>query len=605
MGRIIVLDEQTACKIAAGEVIERPASVVKEMVENSIDANATSISVEIKAGGIKYIRISDNGQGFESDDAILAFDKHATSKIKRAEDLEGITTLGFRGEALASIAAVSDVELTSRTESAGNGIYVHIKGGSLIETGTSGCAKGTSFLVKDLFFNTPARYKFLKKDHTEAGYVANALENIALANPGISFKLVSNNETVLQTPGKGDLLSCIYSIYGRETASSLKEVKYDDSSITVTGYISDMQATYSNRNRQIFFVNGRHIKSKLLTSAIDQSYKTITMKGKFPFVVLNVKINPIMVDVNVHPAKTEVRFAEESKVFEAVYRSVTNTLFNYVQQTIPIVTKQEEHVINTFPQRKLPELNKIDFKTYEKYLTVKEEPKAENTPVYEKFEQIPINKEPAITVNEITENEPEEYQNEDNKIFTDCTIIGQVFNTYILLEYKESLVLMDQHAAHERIMYEEIRRMVAGEEPMEQMLLTPINIELSPAEWQILKNNLEYFKKFGIDMEEFGTSSAIIRSIPAILSESDILSFVLEGLARIQKRGASSLYSDETLYRMACKAAVKANRKLDIKEIKEILNKLSVLKNPRTCPHGRPVIIELTKSEVEKRFKRI
>jgi DNA mismatch repair protein MutL len=371
MGKIIVLDELTANKIAAGEVIERPASVVKELVENSIDAGADNISIEIKSGGIKYIRITDNGQGFEPDDAVLAFDKHATSKIRVAEDLENVNTLGFRGEALPSIASVSRVKLVSKTAEAPVGVCVHLEGGDLIEVSEIGCAKGTTLEVMDLFFNTPARYKFLKKDHVEASYVTDAIEKIALANPDVSFKLVSNGKTVLQTPGNGDLQSTIYAIFGRDVATKLKEVKYEESHINVNGYVGDISLMYSNRNRQIFFVNGRYIKNKTLSAALDKAYSTLAMKGKFPFCVLSVKINPMHVDVNVHPAKIEVRFDNEGLVFEVIYRAVTSALFEdrrkssiATPKTIQNHTQSTERSYDTKP---------VTFETFEQYLKIKEE----------------------------------------------------------------------------------------------------------------------------------------------------------------------------------------------------------------------------------------
>lgn len=638
MGKIIVLDELTANKIAAGEVIERPASVVKEMVENSIDAGATNIQVEIRSGGIKYIRITDNGQGFDPDDAVLAFDKHATSKIRTADDLESITTLGFRGEALASIAAVSDVKLMSKTQDAQKGVYINIKGGSLIEAGETGCAKGTVFEIRDLFFNTPARYKFLKKDSTEAGYVAKSLENIALCNPEVAFKLVSNGETILQTPGNGDLKSCIYSIYGRDVATAIKEVKYEESNVTVTGYVSDISLTYSNRNRQTIFVNGRHIKSKLVTAALDQAYKTLTMKGKFPFAVLAINLNPHHVDVNVHPAKIEVRFDDENLIFNAVYRAVSNALLG--REIKPTI-----NVSMPSPVIQQPERKPADFKQYEKYLHVKEEGPKEEEKTYvpevkqislinreeeeaeeQEQEQKPEIKEPvkadnlpkeepkiferisepvSYINNKVTVNEVTEEKDSRDELFEEARIIGQVWNTYILMEYKSKLLLMDQHAAHERIMYEEIRDILNGSEPMVQILLSPVMIELSPSEWQILKSNFSYFDKLGIEIEEFGSCMVVVRSMPVILLESDIAGFIQEGINRIIKGGSSSLYSDESIYQMACKAAVKANMKLDMREIQELIKRLSMLKNPFTCPHGRPIITEMTKYEVEKRFKRV
>ncbi len=326
MSKIIVLDELTAAQIAAGEVIERPASVVKETVENALDAGATAITVEIKGGGIRFIRITDNGCGFEADDAVIAFDKHATSKITSGADLEQIQTLGFRGEALASIAAVADVELLSRTEADSMGIYVHIKGGEVLDQGPKGCAKGTVLTVKELFYNTPARYKFLKRDQTEAGYVSDIVQKLAMANPQVSFRLISNGQEILRTPGGGDLRAAVYSIFGRETATNLLTVDYTEGDIHIHGFVGVRDAVYGNRNRQIFYVNNRNIKSKLITAALDEAYQTVTMKHKFPFALLHIQVAPGKVDVNVHPAKTEVRFADEGAIYRAVLHSVSNAL---------------------------------------------------------------------------------------------------------------------------------------------------------------------------------------------------------------------------------------------------------------------------------------
>ncbi len=629
MGKIIVLDELTANKIAAGEVIERPASVVKELVENSIDAGADNISIEIKSGGIKYIRITDNGQGFEPDDAVLAFDKHATSKIRVAEDLEKVNTLGFRGEALPSIASVSRVKLVSKTEDGHAGIFVHLEGGDVIEVGETACAKGTSLEVMDLFFNTPARYKFLKKDHVEASYVTDTIEKIALANPNVSFKLISNGKTVLQTPGNEDLQSTIYAIFGRDVATKLKEVKYEESHIKVNGYVGDISLMYSNRNRQIFFVNGRYIKNKTLTAALDKAYSTLAMKGKFPFCVLSVRINPMHVDVNVHPAKIEVRFDNESLVFEVIYRAIMSALFGDRRKTETAFSRTYQNPAPS--QEKRYETKPVTFETFEQYLKIKEEEipledevdvKVEVSDKREEIKeeaeavQIPIIqsaaevvKEPEVEIENFPPaekiiNERVENNKRDNDVFEFARIIGQVWNAYILFEHENKLYMMDQHAAHERIMYEELRKMVNGSEPMVQMLLSPITMELSPSEFQTLKNNFDYFSKLGIEMEEFGSASVIIRTLPTILLDENIHSFIQEGLDNIKKGGETSLYDDETIFQMACKAAVKANKKLDIKEMEELMKRMSTLDNPFTCPHGRPIVVEITKYEIEKRFKR-
>ena len=608
MSKIIVLDELTACQIAAGEVIERPASVVKELAENSIDAGASSIIVEIRSGGIKYIRITDNGCGFETDDAIIAFDKHATSKIRNSEDLNKITTLGFRGEALASIAAVSDVELLSKTQTAQHGVYVHIKGCDVLETGERGAAKGSVITVRDIFYNTPARYKFLKKDSTEASYIADTLQKLAIANPDISFRLISNGTELFRTPGNGDLKSVIFSIFGKDTATSVLPVKYEQDGYALLGFAGIRDAVYSNRSRQIFYVNGRCIKSKTITSALDEAYKTITMKNKFPFAVLMLDIPLSKVDVNVHPTKAEVRFSDEGMVYKLVYHGLTNALLYDNRMPEP------EKISEPLPQPSIvpPPVAPVSMKPFCEEHVLPEiwnnSPEVQEEPV----PQLPENRENVqenmVVVPQISsQTEPETEQKQEppvlynsTNVYTDGTIIGQVFETYIILQYGDELVMIDQHAAHERIKYEEIKEILRSPSESVSPMLVPIPLQLTPAEHMALKTNIEFFETMGFEIEDFGGNTILIRAIPSILEGCNIEDVILAGLQNKKSEG----YTEEEIYTMACKAAVKANKKLSPFEIEELLKKLAQLENSGTCPHGRPITVSIPKHELERRFKR-
>lgn len=663
MGKIILLDEITASQIAAGEVIERPASVIKEMAENAVDAGATMVNAEIKSGGIKYIKISDNGCGFEEDDAVIAFDKHATSKIMNADDLFGVTTLGFRGEALASIAAVSDVTLISRSENAEHGFMVNMRGGKLISNSAYASSKGSTFIVKDLFYNTPARYKFLKKDATEAGYVADTMQKMAMAHPDVSFKLVSDGKIVFHSPGNGDMLSCIHSIYGKEVTGSLCMVNHEQDGIKITGYVGVKDAAYGNRNRQHLFVNGRYIKSKIITSALDEAYKTVTMKNKFPFAVLTINVNPQTLDVNVHPTKTEVRFAEEQNVFRAVYHAIHNALFGAEpksESTVSVQVSGNPWKIknNTYAETKTEVKNLLDFisaapapKTSDKMpgeniadaeIIKPEAQEGSDTVVEEStvsdiftqkvsyVEEVAKNIHAEPTVTELTNIRKEvSYINEapviktaesaaevqvndyepikkynDTSIYTDSRIIGQLFDTYIVLEYDGKMVLIDQHAAHERIMYERIKEAIENSEIHSQQLLLPVTLNLSSAECLFLKQNMDFFAKLGFEIDEFGLNSFAVRSVPMILAESNIEAFVVDGINKAMQNGKGGLYDDKTIFTMACKAAVKANKRLSEDEIKVLLKTLAEVENHGTCPHGRPVAVTMTKYEIERKFHR-
>lgn len=697
MGNIVLLDELTINQIAAGEVIERPASVIKEMVENSIDAGATNITVEIKNGGISYIKVSDNGKGIAQDDLEIAFERHATSKIRSAEDLDTVTSMGFRGEALASIAAIANVEMVSKTEEQEIGYKVVVEAGNILEKEEAGCRTGTTITVRNLFFNTPVRYKFLKKDYTESGYIEDAITRIALVNPNIAIRLINTGKTVIQTNGNGDLKSVIYSIYGKDVANGIMELSYKYEDITITGVIGKPEIARSNRSNQLFFVNKRYIKDKTLTAATEQAYKGLIPIGKFGFVVLNLEMSPAKVDVNVHPAKLEVRFQEENKVFQAIYHSIKDTL---LKGELVANTEKQPLEANTTP--KLSEnVIKRDAISFEERLRMLKESKKEEqssgnglfgfrkqaekkieeytdeeskiktniledvynqkpnvatiqlSDVDEKYETVAVNAQPVETkeidqkpeiktelfseeFNEMyaklfgtapkTEEHAEEKE-EDKKISaTDIAkdnvsmfetqeefkkpaykFIGIVFKTYIILEMNNEMYILDQHAAHERIMYEKVKKNYYSEKEKDsQMLLLPDIITLSHKEMNIAKDNIKMFEQAGFSLEEFGENTIKLTGVPTICVDLDTKELFLETLDEINTvaRTAKQEKEERFIATVACKAAVKANMSLTTQEVESLMDKLLQLPNPFTCPHGRPTAIKMTKYDIERKFAR-
>ncbi|MBO4325644.1 MAG: DNA mismatch repair endonuclease MutL [Clostridia bacterium] len=642
MGKIIVLDELTASQIAAGEVIERPSSVVKETVENSIDAGATSVVIEIRSGGIKYIRVTDNGSGFEADDAVIAFDKHATSKIRSGEDLMGVRTLGFRGEALASIAAVADVELLSRTAESEQGVYVHVRGGDVLECSGRGSPKGTVLTIKDLFFNVPARYKFLKKDQTEAGYVAETVEKLALANPNVSFRLISNGQEVLRTPGSG-LESAVFSIFGKDCMKDLLPVAYSDGENSVSGFTGVRNNIFGTRSRQFFFVNGRPVKSAVIASAVDEAYRTVTMKHQFPMCILTVDVPASRLDVNVHPAKTEVRFASERAVFSAVMSGVKNALLEENRTPANHVSENEHIQDRVFSTPEQQNSRPVGVSLVEKPVENSRQmwksriETGENKPMTlevidrtaeQKVPEVPetnISADNEISGTEIAYAHAAEYPAEavtlpsvseeqtagtynDTDIYTNSRIIGQYLKTYILLEHEGELIVIDQHAAHERIKYESICDALDRADaslPVSPVLI-PVSVRMSAAEKLWLDENMAEFTSIGFEIDDFGHDTVLIRAVPSALSEADPEDLLLSGIrAAMSARGsAKSVFRTEAVDTMECKAAVKANQALSVDEIKGLLASLASLKNSSTCPHGRPIAVKITSHEMEKRFRR-
>lgn len=626
MPKINVLSKNVAELIAAGEVVERPASVIKELVENSVDAGATSITVEIKGGGILFLRITDNGCGIEREDVPTAFLRHATSKIKDETDLDAIHTLGFRGEALCAIAGVSKVELLTCTEGSVSGTRYVIEGGEEKEFEEAGCPKGTTIIVRDIFYNIPARMKFLKKDVTEGNAVSAVMERIALSHPEIAFRFIRDSKSIFVTKGDNNLKNAVYSVLGREFSSGLIEVSGESDGIKVQGLVSKPVNCRTSRNGQYFFLNSRFVKSGTITAAVEQAYKNSMMIGKFPCAVLNVSVPFGSVDVNVHPAKTEVRFSDERSVFNAVYYSVKNAItfsdtrpevslkprdvqpfakmttaeykntasqkptrsFDYV----PPVKKEvgETFVLNDFVKAEQQPV-KIEMpvnQTAPKTVEVKPEVKAQ---VFAK----PETKEPEIRV-EKTETLPEKQEKQ-------VKFIGEALKTYIIAECEGEVYFIDKHAAHERINYE---RLKATEEISVQNLLTPVAVTLTGEDYILITENADKISEAGFEIEDFGNNSVLVTAIPQMLTGLDVQTLVFDLAESLAQTKTAVLPERERIFHtVACKAAIKAGYDTTDYELeklaKQVLNDDSIM----YCPHGRPVAIKLTKREIEKQFGRI
>lgn len=610
MGKIVVLDEFTSNQIAAGEVVERPASVVKEMIENSMDAGATSITVEIENGGISFLRVTDNGSGIEKDDMELAFERHATSKIRSADDLNTINSFGFRGEALASVASVAEVEMVSRQDNQDVGNKLVVRGGNVIDKMEIGCNKGTIMTVRDLFYNTPVRYKFLKKDYTEAGYVEDVVGKLALIHSNIAFKFVNSHKTIIQTSGDGNIVNCIYSIYGKEIARSIIPFDMEFENIRIYGVAGTADTARANRTNQIFFVNGRYIKNKTMSSAVENAYQTIAPAGRFPFVVINIELSSELVDVNVHPTKTEVRFSDESLVYRATYNAIRSTMLE--KDLVPKDDEEEK------------EENKHDvselFSSYKKVTSYDTRP---TNLLYKKptVSYLPVNNTVSTTSKPISFREnsdidriPIKERNESlfsNELVLSAPVknykvIGSVFSTYILIQQNDDFYIIDQHAAHERVMYEKLVKKVHNSEKIKQILMIPEVLEVKNNELQIVKDNMELFDKVGFEIEEFGGNSIKISAVPSEITGIAIKELFYDLIDSLQKESGVK-ENDKVeyfIFTMACKAAVKANMNLDYREIESLMEQMMKLENPFTCPHGRPTAIKMTKGELEKKFKR-
>ena len=636
MGDIVLLDEQTINKIAAGEVVDRPASIVKELVENSIDAKATSITVEIRKGGISYIKIIDNGKGFKSDDIELAFERHATSKIRKEEDLQSITSMGFRGEALASVAAISKITLTTKNENEEIGIKVRVENGEIKSKQEVPFTTGTTIEIFDVFYNVPARFKFLKKDYTEAGYVEDVVTRIALAYPHISFRFINNGKTVLQTSGTGNLHDTIYNIFGKEYYSAVLPIDYESGDMKVFGMIGKPSISRSTRTHQFIFINNRYIKDKTISSAIDRACEEKFAISKHAFIVCNIYMNPSQLDVNVHPAKLEVKFADESKIFDVVYHAVRSAIENDNKNTSPFTIAREEikvqeNIINE-NEDKVKQISKdlmnngvvLDNKEEKKFSFETATQKLYNKP---KIEPVNINslidslnekvgnintkvqekKEEETSTFEQAKFDVETYENTQmEKIDNVYKYIGNLFDTYIIIQMKDKMYFVDQHAAHERYLFEQIKEAYYAKDRQTQMLLIPLLIGLSTKEMNIVRENLNMFEDSGFILEEFGENTYKISGVPNVGYNIDHKSMFKDIITELSTTEKTERQEKEHrfLATLACKAAVKGGMKLDVEEQKRLVDNMIGLDNPFTCPHGRPTAIPMTRYEIERKFMR-
>jgi len=653
MANIQVLDQITIDKIAAGEVIERPASIVKELVENAIDAGATAVTVEIKEGGISFIRITDNGCGIPREEIALAFLRHSTSKIRTVEDLTTVASLGFRGEALSSIAAIAQVELITKTKDALLGSRYVIEGGVEKKLEDAGAKDGSTFLIHNIFYNTPARRKFLKTAMTEASHVHELMIRLALSHPEVSFEFITNNQPKLHTSGNGKLKDVIYQLFGREIAMNLLEIDEAFAGIKITGYIGKPLISRGNRNYENYYINGRYVKSNIIAKAIEDAYKDFTMQHKYPFTVLHFVMDGNDLDVNVHPTKMELRFSKQQEVYNFVYQAVKNALSE--RELIPrveipearkpevpqAVTKQESVAITPVRPQSHTQPVKAEEKNLDYFMKKMQErvtsyhnqmSQAEVKDLHEvhrEKEQVDRIRE-AVNYNKTSMSIPPVAQKEETntpvtpqkekqldlfeekllskEAVIEHKIIGQVFDTYWLVEFNEQLYIIDQHAAHERVLYEKTLQGMKERDYTSQYLSPPIILNLSMQEENILKEHMDTFSNIGFEIEAFGEASYAVRAIPDNLFGIAKKELLIEMLDSLVEGIHSSVAPDmiaEKVASMSCKAAVKGNSKLSAAEVEVLIGELLKLDNPYHCPHGRPTIIAMTKRELEKKFKRI
>ena len=689
MGKIAVLDQQTIDKIAAGEVVERPASVVKELVENAIDAKATQVTVEIKDGGIGFIRITDNGSGMEKDDIPLAFLRHSTSKIRSAEDLNGVSSLGFRGEALSSISAVAMVELITKTRESMMGNRCCIEGGVQKTLEEIGAPDGTTFMIRNLFFNTPARKKFLRSEMSEGSAIHELMTHLALSHPEVAFKVLIGGQMRIQTSGNGSLKDVIYHIYGRDVAMRLIQVDRQEGPVHITGFLGKPEISRGNRNYENYFVNGRYVKSKIIAKGIEDGYKSFMMQHRYPFVCLEFQIDGNLLDVNVHPTKMEIRFSNQNLIYDLVERTVKDALSG--RELIPEVTLDAPFapITRTIPQRAVVSEQPMEWKRPESRpaaetpqasapagaaqtervpleklwktpepMPTKEQPKPQDAGLDYFMEQMrkrveerhrqeteaaaeqPVPKMPTVenqtalpepTVSQPTTPEPtssqptvvtepaspqldkpEQMELFDGKLLSKeaaihHVIIGQLFDTYWLVQYADKLYIIDQHAAHEKVLYERLMKDLKNRTFQSQLLSPPIILNLSMQEEELFLKYRNCFTDMGFEIEEFGDRAYAVRAIPSNLpgiAKQDILMDLLDGLSDITGTASSETLLDKVAS-MSCKAAVKGNHQMSSMEAKALIDELLSLENPYNCPHGRPTIISMSKYELEKKFKRI
>lgn len=651
MANIKVLDKETIDKIAAGEVIDRPASVVKEMLENAIDAKATAVTVEIKEGGISFIRITDNGCGIAKEEIKLAFLRHATSKIKNIEDLLSVSSLGFRGEALSSIAAIAQIECITKTPDALVGIRYVMEGGEEKSLEEVGAPSGTTFIIRNIFYNTPARRKFLKTAATEGSYISAIVEHIALSHPEVSIRLIVNGNSKLHTAGNNKLKDIIYGIYGRDITSSLLEVKKQEFGMEISGYTAKPVVSRGNRNYMNYFINGRYIKSKIINSAIETAYKPYLMQHNYPFCVLHFSIEQELLDVNVHPSKMELRFENQMQVYDFIYHAITEVLKqrelipkaaleqrktnrslpssgqqNYEQEpkkesgTVNqnLISRQNQMLQDIKEVEKDKTLLPKDVETVEQFEYEKVIPKLlQEKPEPFETNRLNIIREAERKYRTESGNEPPFAKTEQLELFDDKflskesrlrhRIIGQLFDTYWLIEYDDNLYIIDQHAAHEKVLFEKTMAGLKNKEFTSQMLNPPIILTLSDQEIELLEKFRKNFEEIGYEIEAFGGKEYAVRGVPANLysiGSKELLLNIIDTLSLESATIKSDMIS-EKIASMSCKAAVKGNNKLSVPEADELIDQLLKLDNPYHCPHGRPTIISMSKYEIEKKFKRI
>lgn len=630
---IHLLSQNTIDKIAAGEVVERPLSVVKELTENAIDAGAAAITVEIKDGGISLIRVTDNGCGIEKEQVRKAFLRHATSKITSIEDLDYVKSLGFRGEALSSIAAVAQVEVITKIKEDLTGVRFQIAGGCEEELEEVGAPDGTTFLVHNLFFNTPVRKKFLKQPQTEGSYVADMMEHLALSRPDIAIKFIQNGQIKFHTSGNGNLKEVIYRIYGKDVTGALLPFTYEDNGLSISGFLGKPELNRSNRNFETYFVNGRYVRNDILTKAVEEGYKAYLMQHKFPFFVLHFTMAPDMLDVNVHPAKMEIRLIRGSELYEQISKAVAVKLGE--RELIPDIKLTEEEK-EPKPIPKTPEPFEVrrsamvmeergEYKTAAATKELPKEPKAGD--LLQKIAQNRvIGSQSAVNIagnegihanvikakDHILVEKPSQLNLFEENFLTreaknEYRILGQIFDTYWLVAFKDKLFIVDQHAAHEKVKYERLVKELEEKKVSSQMLNPPVILTLSGKEEALVLEYRSYFKELGFEIEDFGGNSVAVRSMPVDLygcDEKELFTDILDELSENEAKGTPEVILHK-LASMACKSAVKGNSKLDEKEVETLLEELLTLDNPYRCPHGRPTIISMSKYEIEKKFKRI
>lgn len=617
MPNIAILNQETIDKIAAGEVVERPCSVVKELVENAIDAGSTAITVEIKEGGISFIRITDNGCGIERDQVAVAFYRHSTSKIRSAEDLLTVKSLGFRGEALSSISAVARVELITKTYDELTGTRYVIEGSKELSNEEIGAPDGTTFIVKDLFYNVPARRKFLKTAQTEGSYISDMVEKLALSHPDISFKFINNNQTKLHTSGNGNRKDIIYHIFGREISSSLLEVKHECEYFKVEGFIGKPVITRGNRNYENYFINGRYVKSNILSRAIEEAYKSFLMQHQYPFTVLYFTFFSEL-DVNVHPTKMELRFDNNNEIYVELCDTIYAILSH--KEMIPevpvdstpapkkIVHEYKEPIPEPFEKRRINEVRAAESRsvygqsvtsTVKNYSATEPAAKApETSTAYEPAQVVTGTQQTLGDYDKVFLTESSKKQ---------FSIIGQLFKTYWLIEFEDKLYIIDQHAAHEKVLYEKTMARLANKDFTSQRISPPIVMTLDARECEMLEKYRPQIEQFGYEVEHFGGKEYMISVIPDNLFNIDMKDLFIEMLDDFSNstgRQTPDIIT-EKVASMSCKAAVKGNDKLTLPEINKLIDELLSLDNPYNCPHGRPTIISMSKYEIEKKFKRI